>query len=234
MKYKSLAIALTYIKQGETSIISKILTKEKGLQTFIIKGVRSKNSKKKLSFFEPLNLLNIDAKYNNNKAIQFIEELTVAKKINYNSEKMHRKFIAFFIAEINGKVLQVNEQNNSLFNFIWDISEELFTCKEIDSNFAIRYLLNLSRFLGFYPSLDTFKKPFFNLESGNFSEKNDSLKIFIDAQKTIYLKSIIQKIDVVIPQKIKSELLRDLLKYYKINNYNLDSITSHLVIESLR
>ena len=234
MKYKSLAIALTYIKQGETSIISKILTKEKGLQTFIIKGVRSKNSKKKLSFFEPLNLLNIDAKYNNNKAIQFIEELTIVKKINYNSEKMHRKFIAFFIAEINGKVLQVNEQNNSLFNFIWDISEELSTCKEIDSNFAIRYLLNLSRYLGFYPSLDTFKKPFFNLESGNFSEKNDSLKIFIDAQKTIYLKSIIQKIDVVIPQKIKSELLRDLLKYYKINNYNLDSITSHLVIESLR
>ena len=55
----------------------------------------------------------------------------------------------------------------------------------------------------------------------NIFEKNDSLKIFIDAQKTIYLKSIIQKIDVVIPQKIKSELLRDLLKYYKINNYNL-------------
>ena len=50
MKYKSLAIALTYIKQGETSIISKILTKEKGLQTFIIKGVRSKNSKKKTKF----------------------------------------------------------------------------------------------------------------------------------------------------------------------------------------
>ena len=147
---------------------------------------------------------------------------------------MHRKFIAFFIAEINGKVLQENEQNNSLFNFIWDISEELFTCKEIDSNFAIRYLLNLSKFLGFYPSLDTFENPFFNLESGSFSEKNDSLKIFIDAQKTIYLKSIIQKINVVIPRKIKSELLRDLLKYYKINNYNLDNITSHLVIESLR
>ena len=47
MKYKSRAISLTYIKHGNTSIISKIFTEEKGLQTFIIKGVRSKNSKKK-------------------------------------------------------------------------------------------------------------------------------------------------------------------------------------------
>ena len=53
MKYKSPAIALTYIKQGESSIICKVLTLEKGLQTFIVKGVRLKKSKIKLSFFEP-------------------------------------------------------------------------------------------------------------------------------------------------------------------------------------
>ena len=47
MKYKSRAIALSYLKQGESSIISKIFTEEKGLQSFIIKGVRSKKSKKK-------------------------------------------------------------------------------------------------------------------------------------------------------------------------------------------
>lgn len=63
MKYKSAAISLTYIKNGESSIISKILTKEMGLQTFFVKGVRSKNSKKKLSLFEPLKLLHIDASF---------------------------------------------------------------------------------------------------------------------------------------------------------------------------
>ena len=48
MKYKSRAITLTYIKQGESSIISKIFTEKHGLQSFIIKGVRSKRAKKKL------------------------------------------------------------------------------------------------------------------------------------------------------------------------------------------
>ena len=51
MDFKTKAIALTYIKHGETSIISKILTEKKGIQSFIIKNIRSKKSKKKLNCF---------------------------------------------------------------------------------------------------------------------------------------------------------------------------------------
>ena len=51
MKYKSRAIALSYLKQGESSIIAKIFTEEKGLQSFIVKGVRAKKSKKKTRTF---------------------------------------------------------------------------------------------------------------------------------------------------------------------------------------
>ena len=46
MKYKRRAIALSYIKHGESAIIAKVFTEEKGLQNFIIKGVRSEKSKK--------------------------------------------------------------------------------------------------------------------------------------------------------------------------------------------
>ena len=54
MKYKSKGIALTYIKYGETSIISKIFTQELGLQSFIIKGARGKSSKKRVVFLNHL------------------------------------------------------------------------------------------------------------------------------------------------------------------------------------
>ena len=77
MKYKSPAITLTYIKYGESSIVSKIFTKEKGLQTFMVKGVRSKKSKKKISYFEPLKLLTVDAKYTSTKSMHYIEEIDI-------------------------------------------------------------------------------------------------------------------------------------------------------------
>ena len=109
MKYKSRAISLTYIKQGNSSIVSKIFTEEKGLQTFIIKGVRSKKSKKKLSYFEPLKLLNIDATFNSKKSLQYLGEVSIGANFNSIQNKMYKSFIGFFIAEVNSKVLQENE-----------------------------------------------------------------------------------------------------------------------------
>ena len=77
MKYKSSAIALTYTKYGDSSIISKIFTKEKGLQTFIVKGVRSKKSKTNLVCFEPLKLSEITASYNNKSSLQIIKQIAL-------------------------------------------------------------------------------------------------------------------------------------------------------------
>jgi DNA repair protein RecO (recombination protein O) len=234
MKYKSQAISLTYIKNGDSSIISKILTKEKGLQAFIVKGVRSKKSKKKLSYFEPLRLLNIDADFNARKSLQYLGDATIAVNFDNMKNKMNDSFIGFFIAEISSKVVQENEQNKLLFDFIWETSIELYSSKITDPNFALKYLINLSRFLGFYPSETEIQKPFFDLESGVFSDKITSFSPFLNKQKTTYLKALINNERILIPQKQKSELLKELLYYYKLHHYNLDGITSHLVIEALR
>jgi DNA repair protein RecO (recombination protein O) len=234
MKYKSRAISLTYIKQGDSSIISKILTEEKGLQTFIIKAVRTKNSKKKLSYFEPLKLLNIDANFNAKKSLQYLGDTTIAANFNSTANKMYKSFIGFFIAEISSKVLQENEQNTMLFNFIWETASKLYISEKTDPNFALKYLLNLSKFLGFYPSINEINKPFFNLENGDFSNKIHITKICLNQEKSSYLKALLNNEEVIIPKEEKSELLKELIHYYKLHHYNLDGITSHLVIETLQ
>tara|TARA_B100001142_G_C14343369_1_gene658890 strand:+ start:183 stop:890 length:708 start_codon:yes stop_codon:yes gene_type:complete len=234
MKYSSRGIALTYIKQGESSIISKIFTEEKGLQAFIVKSVRSKKSKKKLSYFEPLKLLNINASFNSKKSLQYLEDIVIANTIDDPSNKIKKTFIAFFIAEITSRVLQENEQNKALFNFIWETTSTLYKTKKIDPNFALKYLVDLSLFLGFYPSKITINNPFFDLENGDFSKKINAKKMFLDKEKSTYLKMLLNKQEVIIPQDQKTSLLKGLLTYYKLHHYNLDTITSHLVIESLR
>ena len=234
MKYKSRGIALTYRKQGESSIISKIFTEQHGLQSFIIKGSRSKKSKKKPSYFEPLKLLILTASFKSKKSLQYLEEVSLVCDFNIASKKIHKSFIAFFIAETAEKVLQENEQNIPLFNFIWKTTNTLYKNEEIDPNFAIKYLINLSQFLGFYPSTRHIASPFFNLETGEFCEKTTSTKIFLKEKESTYLKMLLDNQEIIIPQDQKTKLLSVILKYYKIHHYNLDSITSHLVIESLR
>ena len=135
---------------------------------------------------------------------------------------------------MNSKVLQENEQNTMLFNFIWRVARGLCCSEKTDPNFALKYLLNLSKLLGFYPSSSEINKPFFNIENGGFCDKDHNSKMCINKQKSSYLKALLNKQKVFIPQAQRSELLKELMLYYKLHHYNLDGITSHLVIETLR
>lgn len=234
MKYKSLAVSLTYIKYGESSIISKLFTKEKGLQSFIIKGVRKKRSKKNLSYFSPLKMLSINASFNPKKTLQYLGEVTIAKHINYTENDIKKSFLSCFIAEVSAKVLQENENNESLFNFVWDTAITLFESKKNNPNFALNYLINLSYFLGFGPSKHDSEKLFFNLETGTFSQTKLSEKISLNEEDSKYLSALLNKKPISIPRKKRSVLLKILLKYYGLHHYNLNGITSHLIIEELR
>ena len=234
MKYKSRAITLTYIKQGESSIISKIFTEKHGLQSFIIKGVRSKRAKKKLGLFQPLQLVDINATLLPKKGLQYLAEITIIETISTDKINMNKNFLAIFIAEISSKVLQENEQNSGLFKFVWEIKQKLYNANTIDENFALLFMLNLSKYLGFFPSTENINAPFFNLETGEFSGKVFNLNIYLTEEKTTILKHLLLGKKINIPQELKSELLKDIIQYFRLHHYNLSNITSHLIIESLR
>ena len=234
MKYKSRAITLTYIKQGESSIISKIFTEKHGLQSFIVKGVRSKKAKKKLGLFQPLQLVDINATLIPKKGLQYLAEITIIETISTDKINMNKNFLAIFIAEISSKVLQENEQNSGLFKFVWEIKQKLYNANTIDENFALLFMLNLSKYLGFFPSTENINAPFFNLETGEFSGKAFNLNIYLTEEKTTILKHLLLGKKINIPQELKSELLKDLMQYFRLHHYNLSNITSHLIIESLR
>ena len=57
--------------------------------------------------------------------MQFLSEVSVVDSINFSKKNMYKKFIAFFLAELNSKTLQERERNDSLFNFVWGRAQEL-------------------------------------------------------------------------------------------------------------
>ena len=147
---------------------------------------------------------------------------------------MYKGFIGFFISEVSAKVLQENEQNILLFNFIWNTSIKLYLSESIDPNFTLKYLLDLSKLLGFYPYSSTINQSFFELESGMFCEKRNPLKTYLNRQMSTYLKSLLKNQEIIIPKTIRSRFLKELLRYYKFHHYNLDGVSSHLIVEKLR
>ena len=234
MKYKSRAIALSYLKQGESSIIAKIFTEEKGLQSFIVKGVRAKKAKKKLGLFQPLQLLNINATHITKNSLQYISEISIAHNQVSDGIDMKKNFISIFVAEVISKVLLETEKDKALFKFIWELKNDLSNFEKINPNFPLIFLIGLSEQLGFLPSKDQIDGDYFNLEFGEFTNNQQQLNHFIKKDNSYYLRKLLENNDINIPYKNRNEILLHLIQYYKLQHHELKNMTSHLIIESLR
>ena len=234
MKYKSRAIALSYLKQGESSIIAKIFTEEKGLQSFIVKGVRAKKAKKKLGLFQPLQLLNINATHITKNSLQYISEISIAHNQVSDGIDMKKNFISIFVAEVISKVLLETEKDKALFKFIWELKNNLSNFEKINPNFPLIFLIGLSEQLGFLPSKDQIDGDYFNLEFGEFTNNQQQLNYFIKKENSYYLRKLLENKDINIPYKNRNKILLHLIQYYKLQHHELKNMTSHLIIQSLR
>ena len=234
MKYKSRAIALSYLKQGESSIIAKIFTEEKGLQIFIVKGVRAKKSKKKLGLFQPLQLLSINATHLPKNSLQYISEISLEHTKISDGIDMKKNFLSIFVAEVTSKVLLETERDKALFKFIWELQIDLNSSEKINPNFPLIFLILLSEYLGFSPSKEEINGVYFNIELGGFTNNKQQLNYYIEKDNSTYLRELLENKDINIPYQNRNQILLHLIQYYKLQNHELKNMTSHLIIESLR
>ena len=133
-------IALHYYKYSENSVIAKIFTEKFGLQSYIIKGIRNKNSKQKLSILQPLTLLQLEVSNNQKRSIQYIKEFKNFSPLTSIINSMNKRFITMFMAEVLLKVLVEKEEEKNIFNFVWVKINDLDSEKEVSNNYPIIFL----------------------------------------------------------------------------------------------
>ncbi len=111
------AIVLKTFPYGETSLISRCFTKEKGKISFIIKGAQSK--KNLLSpYFQPLSHIQIIYNEKMNRELQIISKVNFVNiwlKITHSLKKMT---LLQSILEITDFTLEKNDPHPELFNIL--------------------------------------------------------------------------------------------------------------------
>jgi DNA repair protein RecO (recombination protein O) len=151
MLYKTAGIALSYIKFRESSIIVRILTERFGLQSYIVNGARSAKARGKMALFQPLTLLDLVVYHKGDGKISRISELKCAHpfmSIPFDQKKIS---IALFLAEVLEKTLKEEEENIEQFGFIRQSLLHFDGMNAEFENFHLQFLLQLSRYLGFFP-----------------------------------------------------------------------------------
>ena len=233
MLQKTKGIALHYYKYSESSVIAKIFTYDAGMQSFMINGIRQKKAKTKLGLLHPLSPLEVSFYNKSSSGIKRIKEISLAKVLEKIPYDINRQLMAVFIAEALMKVLIENEKDDKLFNYVEDIISKLETADKISNSLPLSFLLNLSSFLGFYPSKNNDVFPFFDLQNGCFTKSDFGHNHFIKDEALSNFRSLLLNEKVAFSQKERGGLLLILLDYFKIHHHELKNLKSHTVIEQL-
>lgn len=167
----SRAFVIRSIKNGETSLITSCYLEDIGFKTFIVKGVYgSKKSKFSKAHFFPLNIINLNYSYTEGRNLGFIKEVKSERLYNSLHSDIQKTSIIIFLSEILNSVFKEETLvNKDLFDFILN-TLSWYDHEESCNNFHIKFLLELSKFIGFYPNINNVKDSFFDLELGSTTE----------------------------------------------------------------
>lgn len=148
MLHKTRGINLSFIKYRESSIIAKIYTEKFGLQSYIVNGVRSKNSKKTIGHFQPLSLLDLVVYHKAGQTIHRISEYRLSKVYQSIPFDIRKSSQAMFIAEFIGRVAGEEEEQHEQFDFAFHSLEILDKLNKGYENFHLQFVLKFTRYLG--------------------------------------------------------------------------------------
>ena len=102
-----------------------------------------------------------------------------------------------------------------------------FDKNNFDSQFHIRFLINLSSYLGFYPNIENANFPYFDLLNGCFSKERNHHKHYI-SNTTEFVSALNLE-----PIHNKKRILDYILDYYQLHIDGFGRIKSKEVLESV-
>ncbi|MCK4561604.1 MAG: DNA repair protein RecO [Flavobacteriaceae bacterium] len=214
------AIVLTSLKYGEADLIVKCFTEE-GVKTYMLKRIlKSKSKKVNIAYFQPLTQLKLTAVHNNKGNLNNIREARISYLYQSISINIFKQSIALFLAEVLSNALQEEEKNPTLFQYI-ETAFIWLDNHDNTANFHILFLLNLTKYLGFYPEMREKDAKYFDLTEGYFTNKKPFNNVVL-GEKLILFKSIIGiNFDVMeqlqLNSKSRTIVLEILLEYYELH-----------------
>jgi DNA repair protein RecO (recombination protein O) len=151
MIHKTKAIALHHLKYGDTSLVATMYTEHFGRKSFLVQGVYRPKSKFHPIFFQPFTLLDLEVYINPKRELQRIKEQNLHHPFHSLPFDTTKNAIALFLSEILYKVLKEEEPNPVLFSYLFHAIHILDITDTGTANFHLVFLINLTKYLGFYP-----------------------------------------------------------------------------------
>jgi len=233
MLVKTKAIVISSLKYQEKSLIVKCFTLSDGLKSYFVRDAfSSRKSNQKIAYFQPLTILEIEANHKNKGTLENFKEIKSNTPFHSIQSDVVKSTIAMFLSEILHHSIHEEEKNESLFDFLETALHWLDDHNEI-ANFHLIFLLETTKYLGFYPDVADIDMRFFEMTEGIFSPFN-AISSLSEHETNLFKKLIDLRFDNdqksfhVIERQI---LLKILIDYY---SFHLDGFKKPKSLDVLK
>jgi len=234
MLIKTRGIIFKALKYSETSLILDIYTEEKGLRKYIISGVRNKRSKVKTGLLQVATLVDMVAYFRDNKPMNRIKEIKAAQIYESIPFDLMKGTISLFMVELAQKTIKEEEGNAELFNFLFNRFATLDKLAQINPNYHLYFMLDLSGYLGFYPggtwSLET---PWLNMREGKFVKEEPLHQYALSRDLSEKVGLLMKREAVKIGRGDRQKIVLKLIDYYRVHVENFNGLNTHEILREV-
>ncbi|WP_027138227.1 DNA repair protein RecO [Gaetbulibacter saemankumensis] len=221
MQVSTRAIVLSKLKFKDNDLIVRCYTEQLGIVSFLIRGVfKSHKSNNKLAYFQLLSQLELNLVYKGNRSLQVIKDTKIGFLYNSLQSNVFKSSIVMFLSEALSSALKEEEQNETLYRYL-ETSLQWLDSQDDYANFHLLFLLNLTKYLGFYPDVSDIDYHYFDLSEGRFVE-TDYGRYTISGENITVLKRLLHITfedlpDLKISSKQRQSFLNMILLYFELH-----------------
>ena len=233
------ALVLHTTAYSETSVIAKIFTRQLGVRSYILKGVRKGGSRTKQNLLQPLSYLDLVV-YNNPKTrINYLKEIAPHRDVNQTPSMddlndMSRHALRFFMTELLYKTLREEEPMPELFDYV--VESLNVQGNSSIAQLPVTFMLSVSRHMGIEP-LDNYsaREPLFDMQAGRFQYSGTYT---LPPSTSLLLHSYLQSMHENTPAPVatlaqRTELINRLLDYFQIHLSEFRNFKSHEILHTV-
>jgi DNA repair protein RecO (recombination protein O) len=236
MLHATRGIVLKTIKYSESSVITKIYTEKFGLRSYIIKGVSGKSKSNKKALLQGLSLLNLVVYEKPGSNLQNIREMEHARHFGSIPLDIRKSTISMFLNEVLFKSMVEETGNPELFGFVFDKLVELDQSEKFIADFHIRFLLDLSKFMGFYPNHNhSENNKYFDLQEGFFVSTEPLHNNYLDVETSKNFGMMLSRepSGYHFTSAERNDLLEKLILYYGLHLPTFGELKSYAVLKQV-
>jgi DNA repair protein RecO (recombination protein O) len=233
MLVKTKGIVFRTIKYSETSVITDIFTREKGLKSYIVNGIRKAKPTFSASLFQIMSQVNLLAYDHEHKSLNRIKEIRADYNYSHIPFNIIRSSIGVFMTELCQKSIKEREPNIKMYDFLSNWYIFLDSYEGSLANFPLLFMIELSTMLGFQPmdNFDVEERPYFNLEEGYFTKSLMDGKYIMDEKVSYNFQQFIQinrnEIQTLsISKGSRAELIKNLILFFQLHIENFPKLNS--------